>query len=290
MYVKIMPKNFIKITFMTTLFAFVFLVGAGVAHAVDLKSQVGAQLGAGLEKSGLGSAKDPRVVAATVVQFFLGLLATIFLIMIAMSSFWYITAHGEEQKIAKATATIRGAVIGLVIVMMAYSITYFVSKRVQKAAGVPTSGIIELIVPTVYAQSTVGSSMNRFTSAFAGEQGAGFSTPSDPRAVVGRVIEIFLSILGILFVAYAVYAGYLIMSSGGEEEKIRKGKSTLQTAAIGVFVIFSAYSILYFVVGSVWFATEARPTGSYIEAGISTKPYNYCPDGVINQFGDCIKR
>lgn len=131
---------------------------------------------------------------------------------------------------------------------------------------------------SVSAQSTVGSNINRYTSAFAGEQGAGFSTPTDPRTVVAKVIEAFLSLLGILFLAYAVYAGYLIMSSGGEEDKIRRGKSTLKTAAIGIFVIFSAYSIMYFVVGSAWFAVKNRPP-VYFEAGVGTSNYDYCAQG-----------
>lgn len=123
--------------------------------------------------------------------------------------------------------------------------------------------------------STVGSDINRNLNAFAGEQGVGYKgPPADPRTVVGGIIEVFLSILGVLFVSYAIYAGYTIMSSGGEEEKIRKGKSTLQTAIIGIFVIFSAYSILYFVVGSVWFATEAKPP-VYMEAGVGTADYDF---------------
>lgn len=139
--------------------------------------------------------------------------------------------------------------------------------------------IFILLIPNVSsAQGDVSSNMARYTGAFAGEQGAGFSNASDPRAVVGKVIKIFLSLLGILFLVYAVYAGYLIMSSGGEEDKIRRGKSTLQTAAIGIFVIFSVYSILYFVLGSVLFATQTKPD-LYIEAGIGTQNYDYCAQG-----------
>lgn len=149
--------------------------------------------------------------------------------------------------------------------------------------------LLTVFVPTVVsAQSTVGSSVNRFTRAFAGKQGAGFTSAPDPRVVVAGVIEVFLSILGILFLAYAIYAGYSIMASGGEEEKIRQGKSTLKTASIGVVVIFSAYGILYFVIGSVWFATEGKPPG-YVEAGVGTQPYNFCQGGYTNQFGDCIR-
>lgn len=129
-------------------FSFGFCVP--VLQAVDLNQQVSSQLQAGAEKAGMGEARDPRQAVATLIQMFLGLMGAIFLVMIAIASFWYITARGQEQKIEKATSTIRGATIGLIIVIMAYSITYFVSKRVQKAAGiVPTSSIIELLTPRV---------------------------------------------------------------------------------------------------------------------------------------------
>ena len=97
-----------------------------VLHAIGLGDEVLGQLDAGKATSGLGNAKDPRIVAAQLVQIFLGLMGTIFLILIAISAFWYITARGQSDKIEKATATIRGAVIGFILVLMAYSITYFV--------------------------------------------------------------------------------------------------------------------------------------------------------------------
>lgn len=127
--------------------SFGFFVSA--TQAVNLKEQVNSQLDAGVAKSGLGKAKNPQQVAAAIIEVFLGLLAAIFLVLIALSSFWYITARGRSEQIEKATNTIRRASIGLIVVIMAYSITYFVSKRVQKAAGIPTSGIIELIAPIV---------------------------------------------------------------------------------------------------------------------------------------------
>lgn len=121
-------------------FLFLCLAYTQTAQTVNLYSQVDDQVRAGKATSGLSVVKDPRIVAVSIIKIFLSLIGTIFLILIAIASFWYITARGEESKIEKATSTIRGAVIGLLIVIMAYSITYFVSKNVQKAIGVRTSG------------------------------------------------------------------------------------------------------------------------------------------------------
>jgi hypothetical protein len=46
------------------------------------------------------------------------------------------TAAGEQEKIEKAKKIIRGAVIGLIITVGAYSITAFIVPRVlERAAG-----------------------------------------------------------------------------------------------------------------------------------------------------------
>ncbi len=83
----------------------------------------------------------------------------------------------------------------------------------------------------------------RQTGAFAGSQGAGIETERDIREVVALIIRGALGVIGILFLGYAIYGGYLIMASGGNEEKVNKGKKTLLTAAIGVAVVLSAYAI-----------------------------------------------
>ena len=99
---------------------------------------VGAQLREQLETSGrsaevsegTGAPIDPRYAAASIIQIFLSILGTIFLVLLIMSGYWLITSRGEEEKVAKAQKTARGAVIGLAIVLAAYAITNFVVESV----------------------------------------------------------------------------------------------------------------------------------------------------------------
>jgi cytochrome bd-type quinol oxidase subunit 2 len=63
---------------------------------------------------------------AIAIKGFLSLLGVIFVILIIISGYNWMTASGDEEKIKKATSTIRSAIIGLLIVVAAYSITYFV--------------------------------------------------------------------------------------------------------------------------------------------------------------------
>lgn len=73
---------------------------------------------------------DPNLKLGAAVAFmirgFLGLLGIIFIILIIVAGYNWMTAGGDEEKIRKATSTIRSAIIGLVIIVAAYSITYFV--------------------------------------------------------------------------------------------------------------------------------------------------------------------
>lgn len=67
-------------------------------------------------------------IVATVIRAVLGLLGLIFLVLIIMAGFKWMTAGGDEKKVEEATASLKSAIIGLVIVLSAYTITYFVLK------------------------------------------------------------------------------------------------------------------------------------------------------------------
>ncbi|MBI2037902.1 MAG: hypothetical protein HYT15_03150 [Candidatus Magasanikbacteria bacterium] len=91
-----------------------------------------------------------------------------------------------------------------------------------------------------------------------GSSGADFNNPNnptDPRTLAARIISIVLGIIGTIFLALIVYAGFLWMTAAGNDEQISKAKGLLYNGAIGLAVILAAYSITYFV-------TEALVTGT----------------------------
>lgn len=90
--------------------------------------------------------------------------------------------------------------------------------------------------------------LQRQLESVAGEKGAGYQAPEDPRAVAARLIGYVLGLLGIMVISYTVYGGYLIMTSAGNEEQVATGKKTLRNGVIGVIIITSAYSITQFAV------------------------------------------
>lgn len=100
--------------------------------------------------------------------------------------------------------------------------------------------------PIAYSQSFEAEAGSQL-GAFAGERGANYGTPRDPRTVAAYIIKVSLGLLGIAFLGYMVYAGYLILMARGEEDQVTKGKETLKTAVIGMVLILSAYSITLLV-------------------------------------------
>lgn len=82
---------------------------------------------------------DPRDVVANVIQVVLGFLGTIAVVLIIVAGFQWMTAAGSEDKIAKAKKIMTAAVIGLVIVLMAYALSTFVINAIIGATNPSTA-------------------------------------------------------------------------------------------------------------------------------------------------------
>ncbi len=80
---------------------------------------------------------------------------------------------------------------------------------------------------------------------------AGFPEPKSIPEIIGAIIGIVLSFLGIIFLCLIIYGGFVWMTSGGNEIKVLKAKNILRNSIIGLIIILSAYSITRFVIGAV---------------------------------------
>lgn len=88
--------------------------------------------GAGADKAPYQPIADSNSLAGIVgivIQAFLGLLGVIFLVLIIYAGYSWMTAQGDEEKVTKAKDTIQRAIIGLVIIIAAYAISYFVLQK-----------------------------------------------------------------------------------------------------------------------------------------------------------------
>ena len=68
---------------------------------------------------------------------------------------------------------------------------------------------------------------------------------------VQSIIGFITNLLYLISVCYALYGGFLILTSGGDEEKVKKGKTILMHGALGLLVIFLASSLISFIIRAI---------------------------------------
>jgi Type IV secretion system pilin len=68
---------------------------------------------------------------------------------------------------------------------------------------------------------------------------------------VQNLISTAATFLAIVAVLYALYGGWNILTAGGEEDKVKKGKTILIQALIGLVVIFLANSIVQWLITKI---------------------------------------
>ena len=71
------------------------------------------------------------------------------------------------------------------------------------------------------------------------------------QGLITNIINAVLSIVGLVAVAMLIYGGFLIMISGGEQEKYDSGKKTITYAVVGLIVVILSYAIMNFIVTAV---------------------------------------
>jgi hypothetical protein len=122
--------------------------------AQDLGTEIGQQLQSGGKGMGTTQAMDPRVTAVLIIRSLLKLVGLIVFCLIMYAGFLWMTAAGDEGKIDTAKTILRNAIIGLAIVIMAYSITIFVIYSLTGYGpfgipGLPPGGPGNLPIPKV---------------------------------------------------------------------------------------------------------------------------------------------
>ncbi len=85
-------------------------------------------------ETGLG-VKDPREVAAQVINIILGFLGIIAVILIIYGGFLWMTAAGNEDKVSTAKKLLAAGVVGLIIILAAFGIANFVINALMGATG-----------------------------------------------------------------------------------------------------------------------------------------------------------
>jgi heme/copper-type cytochrome/quinol oxidase subunit 2 len=116
--------------------AFVFTISLpALAEGPDVWGETtGNEAGSAVvsDATGLG-VKDPRAIAAQIINIILGFLGIVAVVIILLGGFKWMTAGGNEDKVGEAKKLIVAGVIGLVIILASFGIATFVLTQLGAA-------------------------------------------------------------------------------------------------------------------------------------------------------------
>ena len=129
------PSGPIKSSQLLALTAIIF----GVIGLLPVPAQAGnfQNVGSEFEDAGIAAygGKPPSLQAsvAGIIQYALSVLGILFLALTVYGGFMWMTARGEEKRVAEARNILTQAVVGLAIVLLSYGITEFVLRALVEA-------------------------------------------------------------------------------------------------------------------------------------------------------------
>ncbi|MDP2631060.1 MAG: hypothetical protein Q8P56_06690 [Candidatus Uhrbacteria bacterium] len=116
-----------------------FLLGGPPVHATDIgnithgnKTQFNF-FTRGFGVVTFGDVIQPGTLVQRLTAIVFGLLGTIAVVMVMYSGFLWLTAGGEEDKTKKATTLLFQSVIGLIIILASWTLTYFALEQLTRA-------------------------------------------------------------------------------------------------------------------------------------------------------------
>ena len=132
---RLKKLKFIVILFIFQLIIVPAVLGAGIDTS-GLNNQDQALMG----KTSLAGNVNLTSIISILIKSVLGFLGLIFLVLTIKAGFKWMMSEGNEDEIKKAKSSLTNAVIGLVIVLAAYAITYTVFTYMPFAGGSGLSG------------------------------------------------------------------------------------------------------------------------------------------------------
>jgi len=105
------------------------------------------------------------------------------------------------------------------------------------------------LASVVIAQANIASAID-----FGGDasvQGGLKGTTENADQAIQTIITNLVAFLYILAVVYALWGGFNILTAAGDEEKVKKGKTVIIHALVGLVVIWLASSVVQWLLGKI---------------------------------------
>lgn len=121
-------SNHLAIIRRAAFFGFVLVFVVSFAYSV-FAQDIFEELNKAVEGTGLEGKSDLPDLVSQVVSVVLSLAGTASVILLIVGGFMWMTSAGNEEKLKKAKGMIQAAIVGLVIVMLAYVVVSFVFEK-----------------------------------------------------------------------------------------------------------------------------------------------------------------
>lgn len=123
------------LTYLVLIIFIIFLFNIAYVFAFDFAKDSGVlETAAGTGHAGLKIFSSDNLPGAigSVIKIILSFLGVFFLILMIYGGYIWMMARGNDQEVQKAKNIIINALIGLVVILSAYAITYTLMARVNK--------------------------------------------------------------------------------------------------------------------------------------------------------------
>lgn len=84
---------------------------------------------------------------------------------------------------------------------------------------------------------------------------AGLTQTGDLPHIIGNIIFVLLSFTGVVLLVLMLYAGFLWMTAGGSVDQVKKARTMITNALVGLVIVTASYAIVNFVLTSLVGAT-----------------------------------
>ena len=109
-----------------------FLIEKKVAFASSSSiDEAISQLDKTAEHAKLGEEKDVAIIVGRIIAIVLSLTGIILVVLMIAGGFMWMTSGGNAEQVTKAKKLMSSALIGLIIVVLSYSVSHFVIERMS---------------------------------------------------------------------------------------------------------------------------------------------------------------
>lgn len=109
--------------------------------------------------------------------------------------------------------------------------------------------LIFLILPMIVSAANVGDVISDLDKT--AQNAKIIESPENAATVygiTGQIIFLLLGVLGVIFLVLMIYGGLTWMTAAGNEEKVKKARTTLVHATLGLLILLTAFILTNYVI------------------------------------------